>query len=106
MNGFASREKAMEGKFQHDKMLEFKINARRNHLFGKWVAENLNLEDEEQEAYAKEVIAFSLETPRTDAMVTKVMEDLKDVQSDLSEAQVRKQLDYFQQDAAEQILKE
>ncbi len=38
MSSFEEREKAFEAKFRQDQERDFKVQARRNFLFGKWAA--------------------------------------------------------------------
>lgn len=57
MTTFDEREKSYERKFQHDQELAFKAKARRNKLFGLWVAEHLGLAGDAAEAYASEIVA-------------------------------------------------
>lgn len=106
MGGFSERERALESKFQHDKILEFKIIARRNRLFGLWVGKQMNLKVDEAEAFARELVGFSLLKPALDDLIAHVMTFMKERKTRLTENQLRKQLDYFQQDATQQILNE
>ena len=41
MTTFDDREKGFESKFAHDAELVFKVRARRNRLFGEWLATEL-----------------------------------------------------------------
>lgn len=106
MGGFSERERALESKFQHDKILEFKIIARRNRLFGLWAGKQMNLKVDEAETFARELVGFSLLKPALDDLIAHVMTFMKERKTRLTENQLRKQLDYFQQDATQQILNE
>ena len=51
MNSFEDRKKGFENKFALDEETLFKIEARRNKLLGKWIADKLNKTDKEKEDY-------------------------------------------------------
>lgn len=73
---FREIEKGHEAKFKLDEELRFKVQSRRNKLFGLWAAEQLGLEGTEADAYARSLIRLGLERPGHDDVVKKVMEDL------------------------------
>jgi hypothetical protein len=106
MDAFTTREKALEAKFQHEQMLEYKILSRRNRLFGLWAAEQLGLDRDKAEAYARGVVSGIFATPDGNSIVTKIMVDLTDQKIDISEHKLRKQLNYCHQDASLQIINE
>lgn len=106
MDAFATRERALEAKFQHEQMLEYKILARRNRLFGLWAAEKMILSHEHAESYAREVVGGHFATPDGDKIITKIMVDFAQKEVDISEHRLRKQLLYCYQDASVQILNE
>ena len=106
MDAFATRERALEAKFQHEQMLEYKILARRNRLFGLWAAEQMQLPREQSESYAREVVGGHFATPDGDQIITKIMLDFTENEVDISEHRLRKQLAYCYQDASVQILNE
>ncbi len=53
MHTLHSRERAYENKFAHDRETAFRVNARRNRLFGQWAAGQLGLVNGEAERYAE-----------------------------------------------------
>ena len=61
MTTFDKREEGFEKKFAVDENLKFKSIARRNRLFGQWVAEKLGKSGDERDAYAKEVVAAEID---------------------------------------------
>jgi hypothetical protein len=75
-DNFNDREKAFENKFAHDAEMKFKILARRDKLFGLWVAEILEKEGSDADAYAKEVIISDLEEAGDADILRKVIGDL------------------------------
>ena len=54
MTTFDKREEGFENKFAHDEEVRFKAEARRNRLFGLWVAEKLTLSGEIGRASCRE----------------------------------------------------
>lgn len=106
MGGFSDRERALESKFQHDKALEFRITARRNRLFGLWASQKMNLTVDETESFARDLVNFALSKPVLDDLINHVMTIMREKKAGFTEHQIRKQLEYFQQDATQQILKE
>lgn len=105
-DSFKNREKAAEAKFQHDQETTFKANARRNKLFGLWAADLLGLTEADAESYAKDVIAADFEKPGDDDVLEKVFKDFQKKGVDISERQVRKEMDRLLQVAFEQVTKE
>lgn len=76
MNILDNREKAIEGKFSRDEDFRFRVRARRNKLLGLWVAKALQLDGENADNYANEVVAADMALPGDDDVVQKVMKDL------------------------------
>lgn len=76
MTLFNERQDAFEKQFAHDEQLRFKATARRNKLFGLWVAERLGKSGEEAEAYAKTVVLADFEEAGDADVLRKVKGDL------------------------------
>lgn len=76
MTTFDEREKSHERKFQHDQELAFKAKARRNKLFGLWVAERLGLADDAAEDYAREIAAADFGKTGDGAIIARAGEEL------------------------------
>ncbi len=106
MTNFFNREKSLEDKYQNDKLLEFKIQSRRNRLLGLWVGEKISMSPTQVEDYARQIVNWSVEHPGVDNLVNRVLLDLETYGIQLSEHLIRKQLEYCHQDAMEQILQE
>ncbi len=104
MTTFDKREEAFEQKFAHDEELHFKAAARRDKLLGLWVAEKIGLSGDAAEDYAKSVVVADLEKPGDDDVVGKVLADVAKANVELSEHQVRRQLDELMAVAMNQIL--
>lgn len=103
---FAEREKGFEAKFKLDQELEFRAQARRNKLFGLWVAEKLGKSGPEADAYAKAVIAADFQKPGHDDVIEKVRRDLEAAGTPLPEATLRAEYDRLLPVARRQIAAE
>ena len=106
MSGIDDREKGFENKFAHDQEIEFKANARRNKLVGLWVAELMDLDGPDAEAYAKSVIVADFEEAGDDDVFRKLRGDLDAKGVELSDHLLRKQMDDLLITAREQIQSE
>ena len=76
MTTFDEREKAFERKFVHDEELRFRATARRNKLFGLWIAEKLGFSGGEADDYAKTVVKADLQEAGDEDILRKVEADL------------------------------
>ncbi len=104
MTTFDNREQAFEGKFAHDEELDFKLRARRNRLFGEWVAsELLGLSGDSIKEYAGSVVTSDLEEEGDDDVLRKVHADLEAKGVDFSDHRLEKRLEEFMSKAREQL---
>jgi hypothetical protein len=92
MTGFDDRRDAFEKQFAHDEELRFKATARRNKLFGLWVAERLGKTGDEAEAYAKSVVLADFEEAGDADVLRKVGTDLDGAGKPLGEAELQARL--------------
>jgi hypothetical protein len=76
-NQFSDREKGFERKYELDQEQAFKVQVRRDKLFGLWVATQLGKSGADAESYAKEVVGSNFERPGDEDMLGKVRSDLK-----------------------------
>jgi hypothetical protein len=76
MTTFDDREKGFEKKYALDQEQLFRAHARRDKLFGLWVAAKLGLAGAEADAYAKSVVVEDLREPGDDDVLRKVTADL------------------------------
>jgi hypothetical protein len=106
MTQFNDREKAFEAKFQKDQELQFKVTARRNRLLGLWAAEQIGLDGQDAEAYAKDVVVSDFDEPGDDDVLRKVVGDLQGKGVDTDDATVRKQMDILLEKAKQQLADE
>lgn len=70
------REQAFEAKYKLSEEQNFKIRARRDRLFGNWVAQKMGLTGQAADAYAIEVAQIDLEAAGDENLITKVSADL------------------------------
>jgi len=107
MTTFDDREKAFEEKFAHDESIMFKLRARRNRLFGEWVAtELLGMEGETVKDYAATVVKADLEEEGDDDVIRKVHADLETADVDFSDHRIEKALVDYMDQARKQLMSE
>ena len=103
MGVFDDREKAQENKYFRDQDLRFKAVARRNKLYGLWVAGQLGLKGKEAEAYALDVIKADFQEAGDGDVLRKVGGDLKAKGKAFPDAELKKQLDACLKEAIKQL---
>lgn len=106
MTTFDSREKAFEDKFAHDADLMFRARARRNRLFGEWLAGKMGMSGDAVKAYAGSIVAADLEEVGDGDVVRKVVADLEKSSFDMSAADIEKKLLSFMDEAKAQVMSE
>lgn len=106
MTTFDNREKAFENKYAHDAEMMFKARARRNRLFGEWLAGEMGLTGDDVSAYAKEVVKADLEEDGDQDVIRKVVADVEAKGLDLSAHRLEKHLHEFMDEAKRQIMAE
>lgn len=105
MTLFDEREKAFEAKFHHDQELQFKLNIRRDKLFGMWAAEQLGLSGDAALAYALSVVDAEFSEPDHDVS-HKVLRDFAAKGVTVEERLVHKEMARLAEVAREQITSE
>ena len=106
MDAFTQREKAFEEKYIHDEELYFRLIARRNRLFGLWVAGFLGYYGEKAERYVEGVILTDVQKTHQEDVLHKVLKDLKKAKIEMSEHRLQKQLDSCWEVARKMIMNE
>ena len=71
------REQAFEALYKLDEELNFKIRARRDRIFGEWVAEKIGLQNSAATNYAIHAAQLNLEEAGDQNLLIKVTTDLK-----------------------------
>jgi hypothetical protein len=104
VKNFEDREKGFEAEFKRNQELQFRVNARRNKLFGLWAAEKLGLPaGSEAEAYARTVVEADFQKPGDGDVIEKVRADLADKGMALTEQQLRVELERAATEARRQV---
>jgi len=103
MTAFDDRRNAFEKQFAHDEDLRFKATARRNKLFGLWVAERLGKNGDEAEAYAKSVVLADFEEAGDADVLRKVRRDLDGAGNTMGDAELQAKLNELTGKAIEDV---
>lgn len=103
MTTFDDREQAFEKAFSRDEEVKFKVQARRDKLFGAWIAEMLSLQGEEANECAVSYVLESLKVPGDTDITDKAISDLAAKDITVSEAELNTQLAVCLRDAKEQF---
>ncbi|NDC56514.1 MAG: DUF1476 domain-containing protein [Alphaproteobacteria bacterium] len=104
MTNMHERQQAFESKFARDEDFKFKVTARRNKLFGFWVAEQLNLPPDAAEKYAKELVMVDMTAPGDDDLLDKVEDDMKKHHKPIPRTTLIAKLEAYFNDAREQMM--
>jgi hypothetical protein len=103
MTAFDDRRNSFEKQFAHDEELRFKATARRNKLFGLWVAGRLGKSGDEAEAYAKSVVLADFEEAGDGDVLRKVRQDLEGAGKSAGDAELQAKLSELTGRAIEEI---
>lgn len=106
MTQFDDREQAYEKEFVRNEEFDFKVSVRRNKLLGLWAAKKMGLKGATAEAYAKEVITSDFEETGDEDVYRKVKADLDTKKIDISEHQLRREMEDQLAKAREQLTAE
>ena len=102
MTTFDEREKDFEKRFALDEEQKFKAVARRNKLFGLWVAEQLGKSGDDALVYAKELVATAIDGGEA-AVVRKITGDLAANSISVEETALRAKFNELAAVAAAQV---
>jgi hypothetical protein len=103
MTAFEDRRKGFEAKYRFDEEVAFRITARRNRLFGLWVAAQLGLTGKNAEAYAESVVVADFDEPGDEDILTKVTGDLAAKMIEIGDRELRMALSRAAVEARTQI---
>ncbi len=103
MTDFKDRQRGEEAKYALDEETAFKIAARRNRLLGEWAAEVMGLTAEETDAYKKSVVQADFEEAGDEDVIRKLLGDLTQAESNVSEAEIRAKLEEMAIEAKRQL---
>jgi hypothetical protein len=93
MSQFDDRERGEEKKYQLDQQLEFKAQARRAKIVGRWAAGLMGLADAAAEDYATSVVIADLEEAGVEDLFRKIRGDLDLHAVQLSDHQIRSKME-------------
>ena len=103
MSGMDERRNTFENKFAHDEDLRFRAIARRNKLLGLWAAEKLGKSGADAQAYATEVVRADFEEAGDEDVIRKVAGDFGAASVNISDAELRAQLQDLLEEAVKQV---
>lgn len=103
MSGMDERRTSFENKFAHDEDLRFRAIARRNKLLGLWAAEKLGKSGADAQAYATEVVRADFEEAGDEDVIRKVAGDFSAASVNISDAELRAQLQDLLEEAVKQV---
>ena len=106
MTTFDDRENAFENMYAHDAEMQFKAEARRNKLLGLWAAEKMGVTGDDAAAYAKTVVIADLLEPGDEDVFRKVIADLNDKATGVTDDELRRRMDEFLIEARAQLVGE
>ncbi len=93
MTTFDKREDEFEKAFVHDAELQFKIDSKRNRLLGLWAAEKLGLNQTNSEAYADALVAAEASADADGKVFARLRADFDAADVDLSDHQIRREME-------------
>jgi len=103
MSSFDKRKEGYESKFAHDEELKFKATARRNKLLGLWAAQKLGKNEEEAQAYAREVVRADMQEAGEEDVFRKIRSDFDAAKVEQSDHQIRRTMEELLGEAVAQI---
>jgi hypothetical protein len=103
MSQFDERKSAEESNYVRNEELDFKVTARRNKLLGAWAAGLMGLEGDAAVEYAKSVVVADFEEAGDDDVYRKIKGDLDAKGVDVTEHQVRREMETLLETARAQL---
>jgi hypothetical protein len=103
MSQFDERKSAEESNYVRNEELDFKVTARRNKLLGAWAAGLMSLDGEAADEYAKSIVIADFEEAGDDDVYRKVKSDLDAKGIDVSEHQLRREMETLLETARAQL---
>jgi hypothetical protein len=103
MSQFDERKSAEESNYVRNEELDFKVTARRNKLLGAWAAGLMGLDADAADEYAKSIVMADFEEAGDDDVYRKIKGDLDAKGLDVSEHQVRREMESLLETARAQL---
>ena len=93
MTTFDDRERGYEARFAHDQEQAFRAQARRDKLLGRWMGEQLGHTGDALEDYVLSVWRADLKEPGDTDVLAKLLADAQAAGLQLTEADIRAQME-------------
>ena len=103
MTGFEERDTAWQKKIEMDADFKFKVMVRRDKMLARWAAEKMSMDEADIGDYATSVVKADLEEAGDDVVVRKVMADFAEKGVDVSEDELRRELEKLERAAADEL---
>ena len=103
MTGMDDRRKGFEAKWAHDAETRFKVEAKRNRALGLWAAAEKGLTGQAAEDFADSVVAADFQEKGDEDVFRKLRADFDAKQVDVSDHQIRRNMDEFLAAAAAEV---
>lgn len=100
------RARIFAEKFAYDEEMAFRIESRACRLFGLWVAQEMGLEKEDAQTYARDIVATNMDEPGRDDVMRKVGRDLKAKGKTVSDHLLHRRMEDCLTQARTQIMEE
>jgi hypothetical protein len=106
MTTFDERAKGFESKFAYDQYQQFRYQARRNKLMGRWAAAQLGLTGTAADDYVDAVCRVALAKFGDAALLDKIGSDLARINRAMSDVDLAQRLDRLLAQATQDVLNE
>ena len=103
-DAFQDREKGFERKYELDQDQEFRVQARRDKLFGHWLAQRFVFFVEQKAAYDIDVVDSNFEIPGDEDMLDKVKADIAAKGVSIEDAELNAKLSECMAEAHKQVI--
>ena len=97
-------QKGFERKYELDQDQEFRVQARRDKLFGHWLAQRFGMSGEEEKAYVIDVVDSNFEIPGDEDMLDKVKADIAAKGVSIEDAELNAKLSECMAEAHKQVI--
>lgn len=103
---FDQRKQSFENKYAHDEQLKFKVEARCCKLVGLWAAEQMGLDQDEAQAYAREVVSANLEEAGFEDIKRKMRPDFEAKGVEITDHMLDSMIEKYFEQAKVQVMEE
>ena len=103
MSSFDDRKDVYEKQHAQEQKVSFDVEARMSKLYGLWAAEKLGLGGDDANTYAMSVVEANLDEPGFEDIFRKVRADFDEKGLEISDEEMRTELDKHLNEAQRQI---